>query len=54
METKNLADAQKEKAKVLHAKLTAWREATGAKMPSPHKAGEKPADFKSPRGEGDE
>lgn len=52
-ETKNLADAQKEKAKKLHAKLVAWREATGAKMPTPHKAGEKPADFGSSR-RGDE
>ncbi len=44
-ETKNLAAAQPERAKDLQAKLDAWRKETGAKTPTPHKAGEKPADF---------
>jgi arylsulfatase A-like enzyme len=43
-ETKNLAAAQPEKAQELRAKLVAWRKETGAAMPTPHKAGEKPAD----------
>ncbi len=49
-ETKNLAAAMPEKAKELRAKLIAWRKETGAKMPMPHKAGEKPKDFAKKRG----
>jgi arylsulfatase A-like enzyme len=49
-EAKNLAVVEPEKAKELQAKLTAWRRDTGAKMPVPHKAGEKPADFGKNRG----
>jgi arylsulfatase A-like enzyme len=41
-ETKNLAAANPEKTKELHAKLVAWRKETGAPMPTPHQAGEKP------------
>lgn len=44
-ETKNLATTQPDKAKELLAKLSAWRADTGAKMPTPHKAGEKPPGF---------
>jgi arylsulfatase A-like enzyme len=44
-ETKNLAATQPDKAKELLAKLTAWRADTGAKMPTPHKAGERPPGF---------
>jgi arylsulfatase A-like enzyme len=36
-EQKNLAAAMPEKAKELHAKLTAWRESVGAKMPTANK-----------------
>lgn len=35
-ETKNLATEQPDKAKELHAKMLAWREAVGAKMPTPN------------------
>lgn len=53
-ETKNLAASQPERANELRARLTAWRKETGAKLPTPHKAGEKPADFgKNRGGEGD-
>jgi arylsulfatase A-like enzyme len=44
-ETKNLAASQPDKAKELHAKLIAWRKDTGAKLPTAHKPGDKPADF---------
>jgi arylsulfatase A-like enzyme len=44
-ETKNLSASQPEKAKELLATLVSWRTETGAKLPAPHKAGEKPADF---------
>jgi arylsulfatase A-like enzyme len=54
-ETRNLAVSQPDKAKELHAKLVAWRKETNAPMPTPHKAGEKPADAgKKKRGEGEE
>jgi arylsulfatase A-like enzyme len=35
-ETKNLATEQPDKAKELHAQMLAWREAVGAKMPTPN------------------
>jgi arylsulfatase A-like enzyme len=35
-ETKNLANAMPDKAKELHAKMLAWRESVGAKMPTPN------------------
>jgi arylsulfatase A-like enzyme len=35
-ETKNLASEQPEKTKELHAKMIAWRESVGAKMPTPN------------------
>ncbi len=41
-EQKNLAGEQPGKAKELHTKLVAWRKEVGAKMPTPHKAGEQP------------
>lgn len=44
-ETKNLASTQPERARELHAKLKAWRKDVGAKMPTPHRAGEKPRDL---------
>lgn len=50
-ETKNLATSQPDKARELHAKLIAWRKDTGAKLPTPHKPGEKPADFGKTRNE---
>lgn len=52
-ESKNLATSQPDKAKELLAKLIAWRADTGAKMPTPHKAGERPAGF-GKNGGGDE
>jgi arylsulfatase A-like enzyme len=42
-ETRNLAATESAKAKELHAQLVAWRKEIGAPMPTPHKAGEKPA-----------
>jgi len=33
-ETRNLAEAQPDRAKALHAKLVAWRKETGARMPT--------------------
>ena len=39
-ETKNLATAQPERAKALHAKLVAWRESIKAPMPKPNKGGD--------------
>ena len=39
-ETKNLAMAQPERAKALHAKLVAWRESVKAPMPKPNKGGD--------------
>jgi arylsulfatase A-like enzyme len=39
-ETKNLATAQPERAKSLHAKLVAWRESVKAPMPKPNKGGD--------------
>jgi arylsulfatase A-like enzyme len=41
-EKKNLASAQPDKAKELLARLVVWRRETGAKMPTPHKPGERP------------
>ncbi len=41
-ETKNLATEQPDKAKELHAKLLAWREAVGAKMPTTNTPSEAP------------
>ena len=52
-ETKNLANSQPDKAKDLLGKLIAWRKYTGAKMPTPHKAGVKPNGFGKSAG-GDE
>ena len=49
-ETKNLASAQPEKAKELHEKLAAWRNEIKAPMPTPHRAGEKPAGLKRREG----
>ncbi len=49
-ETKNLAAAEPEKAKELHAKLVAWRNEIKAPMPTPHRAGEKPAGMKARKG----
>jgi arylsulfatase A-like enzyme len=43
-EQKNLAGQQPDKTKELHRKLVAWRKEVGAKMPTPHKAGEQPTD----------
>jgi arylsulfatase A-like enzyme len=45
-EQKNLALQQPGKVKEFHAKLAAWRTEVGAKMPTPHKAGERPTDIK--------
>ncbi len=50
-ETKNLAALQPQKTKELHAKLIAWRKMTGAKLPTPHQSGEKPAGFGKKRGD---
>jgi arylsulfatase A-like enzyme len=44
-EQRNLAKEDPAKAKELHAKLVTWRKEVGAKMPTPHKAGEQPPDF---------
>ncbi len=41
-ETKNRAALDPARAKELHARLIAWRTEVGARMPAPHKAGEKP------------
>ena len=41
-EQKNLAAQQPDKTKELHARLVTWRKEVGAKMPTPHKAGEQP------------
>jgi hypothetical protein len=38
-ETKNLATANPDKAKELHARLIAWRQETHAPMPTPNKPG---------------
>ena len=46
-EQKNLAQEQPGKAQELKAKLIAWRKEVGAKMPTPHKAGEQPPDTTS-------
>ena len=53
-EVKNLAETNKDKAAELLDRLTAWRSAVGAKMPAPHKAGEKPANFGKNRDSGDD
>ncbi len=45
-EVKNLAKELPGKAKELHARLVAWRKDVGAKMPTPHKAGDQPPGFK--------
>jgi arylsulfatase A-like enzyme len=42
-EQKNVAKTEAAKAQELHAKMLAWRKALGAPMPTPHKAGERPA-----------
>ena len=42
-ESKNLASAQPERAKALHAKLVAWREAIKAPMPTANQGGAAPA-----------
>lgn len=42
-ETRNLATSQPDRARELHARLVAWRAQVGARMPTPHRAGEKPA-----------
>jgi arylsulfatase A-like enzyme len=42
-ETHNLATSQPDRARELHARLVAWRTQVGARMPTPHRAGEKPA-----------
>jgi hypothetical protein len=39
-ETKNLATTNPDKAKELHARLIAWRQETGAPMPTPNKKAE--------------
>ena len=46
-ETNNLAQANPAKARELHARLQAWRQEVNARMPTPHKAGEKPPGFRS-------
>jgi arylsulfatase A-like enzyme len=42
-ETHNLATSQPDRARELHARLVAWRTQVGARMPTPHRAGAKPA-----------
>jgi arylsulfatase A-like enzyme len=44
-ETNNLAPSRPDQAKALHARLAAWRKEVGAKMPTPHPAGERPPHF---------
>lgn len=44
-ETRNLADVEPERARALGARLAAWRKEIGARMPTPHPPGVKPADF---------
>ena len=53
-ETKNLAAVQQRKRRELHSTLLAWLNETGARMPAPHKAGEKPAYLGKNAGTGDE
>lgn len=53
-EKNNLAKRDADRAKQLHSQLVAWRKGIGAKMPTPHKAGEQPAEFKKPRQNRDE
>lgn len=50
-EKNNLAAAQPDRAKALRARLAAWRREVGAKMPTPHPAGQRPKDFKGARGD---
>jgi hypothetical protein len=38
-ESRNLASTEAERAKAMHAKLVAWREAVKAPMPTPNKPG---------------
>lgn len=42
-ETRNLADAEPERAKALHGRLVAWREAVKAPMPAPNRPDNVPA-----------
>lgn len=48
-EQKNLAQQEPERAKQLRARLVTWRKEVGAKMPTPHKAGEEPAGARNRR-----
>jgi hypothetical protein len=49
-ETKNLAATESERAKTLHAKLLAWREAVKAPMPAANKGDSSPATEKKKKG----
>ena len=49
-ESKNLAASHPDKAAELLAVLAGWRRDTSARMPSPHKAGTRPPDFRGARG----
>ncbi len=51
-ETKNLATAQPEKTRELHAKMIAWRESVGAKMPTPNTPTEAPKKKGKGKGKG--
>ncbi len=51
-ETKNLATAQPDKVRELHAKMIAWRESVGAKMPTPNTPTEAPKKKGKGKGKG--
>ena len=51
-ETKNLATEMSDKAKELHAKMIAWRESVGAKMPTPNTPTEAPKKKGKGKGKG--
>jgi arylsulfatase A-like enzyme len=48
-ETRNLAESEPEKARLLHEKLVAWRKSVGAKMPGPNT---EPSDSERPKKKG--